>query len=1186
MPDLRALSKKPVTAILGAALVLTIGVRDAGARSAWEYDLETVISMFVPIYLESVVAYPRGGDDECCSDPGKIAECWEKDAEDDGVTCSSGGDCPSGSCADNGLCSCSKQEHCNDGDKMNGVCNKEEGYCGPSFCNGVIKCSCFGGCAPEDLGPYANPREKCEDTAHGYPGFCCEGNYPKTPDGTVEGFCAPSNNCQGCTDDADCDDGNPCTADQCIDSDCINADLPNGSVCASGEPLPADLSSDCAAFQCNDGTCEVSNLSDGTECTDNVKPPAAPAAWDDDCWYNSCQAGVCKVEQRAEEYPCDDENDCSSASECTAGGACVATSPVSPPTGECCDDTIADSFDDGNSCTSDWCDAEYRDQHLDKPENATCDPPLDDNDTCGQWLCDDTATCVETTAPYVGLDCHSAATGGPGPGGDASACMAWRCSDAAGEEGDCISIVRNDGVACGWENPPDSCGAKTCQSGSCEFAVATGTTPCTPATGPVDPCCDYECDVDHTCVEGTCAVPVAAYEECNGGWIGTLAATIGSTLDKSDNNKCTANDHSPDVTGIFATCGLVDDGESVFNYNEVTHPTEFRLRHTLVEVEDDGSWDPILYTATSCEETGAGPDTQPDQYTCGIAGTVTTGPWPLRDLPTSASAVGYTTEDTYTSYVFVDARNSTSPSGGPYDLTATVEEHVNNGCVNAADLVAAPRFEGGPEWKTRYRGTLSGYENFFAASGVDLNTIGYCADAPLLDGGVPDDTDPKTAFFRVDLPDGDETLSTGTTAWPHTYKVYSDHMGMIQDATALSWWGNNAPDGSCLGSLTSMMGCQAPPKNGPPEFVVREGDLLRSGWVAVTNASAGTGGGYEVNVLRVPRAFLGMHQFFVGSGLGLGCAGTETSFGLAGYRLDFIPINDDVGGYAVRKSYYGDKWLVSGGAPEWDCDGKDCTTPGDTTPMDIGFQFPFAGDLWPYLCIDAAGRILLAKDMSGCENKWDINPDTLKFHETEAPAIAPLWGTIMPCRKIDYPSCGTFGWNGDGDVECLDGSCSGGVGSCNVWKWAETSCNQNGRGRSQFVEFEGTAARVVTWDGFDGYFNPVTGGNVKGLEFQVILRVDGRITFFYKIPKAGAVVWDEIMANNAWMIGMSGGRAAPCSNDGQCDTAFGASGLYCDTGPPTTVNGQPVWTPRDRCMNPVDLQQAGSVQVGGAWQGE
>ena len=70
------------------------------------------------------------------------------------------------------------------------------------------------------------------------------------------------------------------------------------------------------------------------------------------------------------------------------------------------------------------------------------------------------------------------------------------------------------------------------------------------------------------------------------------------------------------------------------------------------------------------------------------------------------------------------------------------------------------------------------------------------------------------------------------------------------------------------------------------------------------------------------------------------------------------------------------------------------------------------------------------------------------------------------------------------------------------------------------------------------------------------------------------------------MIGLSGGRAAPCSNDGQCDTAFGTTGLYCDTGPPTTVNGQPVWVPKDRCMNPVDLQQAGSVQVGGAWQGE
>jgi hypothetical protein len=136
------------------------------------------------------------------------------------------------------------------------------------------------------------------------------------------------------------------------------------------------------------------------------------------------------------------------------------------------------------------------------------------------------------------------------------------------------------------------------------------------------------------------------------------------------------------------------------------------------------------------------------------------------------------------------------------------------------------------------------------------------------------------------------------------------------------------------------------------------------------------------------------------------------------------------------------------------------------------------------------------------------------------------------------------------------------------------------------TEFKGTTAMAITWDGFDGYANPANGGNNYSLDFQVILRVDGRITIFYKIPNGGASVWENVLDNNGWIVGLSGGRAAPCTDDSECDAAFGTTGLFCDTGDATTVSGQVVWQPEDRCTNLVDFNAAGSVPVGGIWQGE
>jgi hypothetical protein len=1122
-------------------------------------------------------------DDECCSDPGQIAECWWQDAQRDSAICFSNSDCLNGNICDDdtigpggeGLCTCDGDEDCEPGVCLDGVC-------GPSYCNGILACSCWGGCEPQDLGPYSNPNQMCQDADNGFPGFCCDGNYPKNTEGDIPGYCSNNAACSGgCSADEECNDGNPCTDDLCADGTCLNVDSPNGASCESLGALPPTLSVDCTDWRCESGACSLFYTDDGSECSDNILPPEAPEGWHEDCWFNGCTSGRCMVTQRSDDYPCDDDNTCSSASECGGSSLCMATIPVSPPEGDCCDDAIEESYADTNSCTADWCDDTFHDQHIGKPEFTACVNPLDEDDTCGAWQCNASAQCAEMTAPFIGLDCHSAASGGPGPGGDATFCLGWTCSDQLGEEGQCVSSARNQGLGCGWSSPPDTCGSKTCQSGICNYNVPAGTTPCTPQTGPIDPCCDYECNSSHQCVEAECAVPEIEFEQCDGEWMGTLSTTLGSTLTTSADNKCTSDDYDVMTTGIFDECDLPDQGENVHYFYETTHSTAYLLRHTLVDVDTGGEWDPLIYTSVSCHDTGAGPEIQPDQYTCNAGSSITSGPWPLVDKPTSSVGSGYTTTSQHKTWAFVDSRNTTSPAGGEYDLDLTVQSHSNNSCDNTASQVSAPRIDGGGNWKERWRGTIDSYVNYLDIKGGDLS--GYCWD-----GGSTDANDPKTAFFRVDLPDGAQTMTTGTTTWDHNYKIYTDHNAIVKIPTVLSWWGSNPPDGDCASSLSNMQACKNPPTDAPREIIIRNGDLLRSGFAMISNADDNDHGDYELNVLRVPRKFLGMSQLFAGTGSGMGCGcgqqeGTTSPFNLAGYRLDFIPINDDVGGYAVRKTYVGNSWLVEEGTVL--CEGIECSNPSDTEPLDMEFQFPFAGDFYSKFCVDAAGRIELAKNTGDCVHKWDPKPDTIEFHETGAPSIAALWGSIIPCQKMTYSTCGRWGWGSDGDLDCASGLCFWYAGSCDVWKWDESGCQITGKIKTKLTVFEGTTAMVVTWEGFDGYMNPKNDGPNPALEFQVIMRVDGRITLFYK-ETGEETLWNEILDANGWMVGLSGGRSALCDSDDDCNSAFDTTGLSCDTGDPVTVSGEVVWEPKDRCTNPINFQQGGDVQVSGSWQGE
>ncbi|MCP4538445.1 MAG: hypothetical protein GY832_15020, partial [Chloroflexi bacterium] len=344
-------------------------------------------------------------DDECCSDPGAISECWWRDADRDGITCSASNACPdSRDCnyddtgpLNQGLCECEDQEDCYDGDTLLGVCNAS-GVCGPSYCNGYMACSCWGGCEEVTPGGYDNPEDMCEDTGSGFPGYCCEGSYSEDPTGIVLGYCSDQACDAGgtrCDVDGDCNDSNPCTTDTCDGGFCAAAQILDGAPEAPGcTAIGRTLSTDCARPWCEVGACIIDYINEDVACTDNKEFP--PAGAEEDCYEHTCSAdGICEL-VISEDALCDDDNDCTAAT-CNASAVCSASplgddALVANP--ECCDPAKGWSFDDAYDCTGDTCPTGTGNDSYDYYDQNTPDDDLGDDCCVDSTHCSDGNNCT------------------------------------------------------------------------------------------------------------------------------------------------------------------------------------------------------------------------------------------------------------------------------------------------------------------------------------------------------------------------------------------------------------------------------------------------------------------------------------------------------------------------------------------------------------------------------------------------------------------------------------------------------------------------------------------------------------------------------------------------------------------------------------------------------------------------
>ena len=469
---------------------------------------------------------------------------------DDGNACTVGASCADGACLagvpvnckDDNPCTtdfcdpdtgCQHEDNeapCDDGNTctVGDVC--ANGDCAPGT---TLACSDSNPCTDDSCEPSAG----CVHTANAAP--CDDGNTCTTDDQCKNGACAG-------TGQLDCGDGNPCTNDLC---------QPDGGCAHENNSVPCDDGDPCSMNdQCGNGECVAGppiDCNDGNPCTDD-----------------SCdEAGLCA--HSPNDAACDDQNPCTKGDQCLDGG-CAA-----PVLLDC---------DDGNLCTTDWCDPAVGCAH----EDNTL--PCDDGNTCtagetclaGACLggkeinCNDGNLCTDD-------DCHPQKgclnTTNSLPCNDADACTTGDVCD----QGDCMGQGEtncNDGNPCTDDLCDPVAGCKhifndaecndgnpcttsdACQAGSC---VGTGGLDCSddnlctddscnPNVGCVHtnnqvPCNDQDvCSFDDTCTAGVCAP--SGFLDCDDGnpctddscHAQSGCANTPNSAPCDDNNLCTSED--------------------------------------------------------------------------------------------------------------------------------------------------------------------------------------------------------------------------------------------------------------------------------------------------------------------------------------------------------------------------------------------------------------------------------------------------------------------------------------------------------------------------------------------------------------------------------------------------------------------------------------------------------------------
>lgn len=422
-------------------------------------------------------------EDKCLAEEGCANELLESGPCEDGNPCTVADHCVAGTCLGDPV-ECDDGNPCTDNVCTDtggceypaniGACDDEDpctvaDHCQEGSCSGTaLSCECQtdADCAPLEDGDLCNGTLVCDVQAVPYKCVVAEGSEVTCPAPEGEdAFCLQAH-CDPATglcseipfhEGLLCDNGDPCT----VKSECQDG------VCAAGEPINCNDGKPCTEDQCEagdclntpvDGECDDGNACTiGDHCEDGACSFDGILTCNDDnlCTDDSCHpTNGCVHTLNA--VPCDDGDSCTTGDHCHLGG-CIGGQEL--------------ACDDGNPCTQDVCADVQGCLHLFSDDPCDDDDPCTTIDKCENGVCTGSGN----------LDCN-----------DDNICTDDSCVPNSGCANTPNQVACNDGNPC---TTADTCAGAACQGGpvaNCDDEDMCTTDSCNPESGcvhePIDPC--------------------------------------------------------------------------------------------------------------------------------------------------------------------------------------------------------------------------------------------------------------------------------------------------------------------------------------------------------------------------------------------------------------------------------------------------------------------------------------------------------------------------------------------------------------------------------------------------------------------------------------------------------------------------------------------------------------------------
>lgn len=502
-----------------------------------------------------------------------------QDPCDDGLACTVGDRCASGSCSSGPQISCQDGNvctldscdpgsgqclhlqidwPCDDGN----ACSKDD-RCLEGLCQGAaVSCDDGNPCTADSCSPATG----CVHLQLALP--CNDGNACTSGDVCGAGSCIPG------TVFKSCDDGNPCTTDVCVPSTGACLHEPGSGPCDDGDPCT--VGDTCDGGACRAGSLEWCDCLDDSDCLPFVgddlckgfmlcdrslapfrcrlalnsvvhcEQPLNP------CMMSQCnpETGMCESLSLADDTPCDSGSPCLFATHCQ-NGTCTGGEDV-----DC---------NDGNPCTEDWCDPFSGCSYVNLWA-TTCDDgnACTSGDRCIEGECRGTSKICEDGNPCTMGVCD------PATGGCSTLNLPSSCNDGnpCTEMDSCA-----DGVCQG--TPVDCFDGNPCTQDGCELETGCRNVPvegecddgnlCTESDECANGHCTgvpLSCDDENPCTDDTCEPEIGCLHSfnvspCNDGTLCTYAdrctegICLGYPLSCEDGNPCTESICDPLVGCIF-----------------------------------------------------------------------------------------------------------------------------------------------------------------------------------------------------------------------------------------------------------------------------------------------------------------------------------------------------------------------------------------------------------------------------------------------------------------------------------------------------------------------------------------------------------------------------------------------------------------------------------------------------------